>query len=139
MEDRPDSEPKQLNNLQRNRHVRLAINVDSSEELCATHRESFDNPATPQHPPTAQHGKPPALPDSAKNGDLAGLTDREHRYPHTPIGCHLQRLLINQPMPRLKLELEGVFNAVCLGLSHVVSLRLLRRLGRDTFFRGKVT
>ncbi|MCQ4652423.1 hypothetical protein KZA17_16915, partial [Pseudomonas syringae] len=39
----------------------------------------------------------------------------------------------------LKLELEGVFNAVCLGLSHVVSLRLLRHLARDTFFRGKVT
>ncbi|WP_284402913.1 hypothetical protein, partial [Pseudomonas syringae] len=38
----------------------------------------------------------------------------------------------------LKLELEGVFNAVCLGLSHVVSLRLLRHLARDTFFRGKV-
>ncbi|MDG6387820.1 hypothetical protein, partial [Pseudomonas syringae] len=36
------------------------------------------------------------------------------------------------------LELEGVFNAVCLGLSHVVSLRLLRHLARDTFFRGKV-
>ncbi|WP_032646041.1 hypothetical protein, partial [Pseudomonas syringae] len=33
----------------------------------------------------------------------------------------------------------GVFNAVCLGLSHVVSLRLLRHLARDTFFRGKVT
>ncbi|WP_229624391.1 hypothetical protein, partial [Pseudomonas syringae] len=31
------------------------------------------------------------------------------------------------------------FNAVCLGLSHVVSLRLLRHLARDTFFRGKVT
>ncbi|WP_219726999.1 hypothetical protein, partial [Pseudomonas syringae] len=39
----------------------------------------------------------------------------------------------------LKLELEGVFNAVCLGLSHVVSLRLLRHLARDTFFRGKVS
>jgi hypothetical protein len=38
----------------------------------------------------------------------------------------------------LKLELEGVFNAVCLGLSHVVSLRLLRHLARVTFFRGKV-
>ncbi|MCJ2370201.1 hypothetical protein, partial [Pseudomonas sp. RGM 3321] len=38
----------------------------------------------------------------------------------------------------LKLELEGVFNAVCLELSHVVSLRLLRHLARDTFFRGKV-
>ncbi|WP_180987645.1 hypothetical protein, partial [Pseudomonas syringae] len=36
-------------------------------------------------------------------------------------------------------ELEGVFNAVCLGLSHVVSLRLLRHLARDTFFRGKVS
>ncbi|WP_238418489.1 hypothetical protein, partial [Pseudomonas cannabina] len=39
----------------------------------------------------------------------------------------------------LKLELEGVFDAVCLELSHVVSLRLLRHLARDTFFRGKVT
>ncbi|EPN11473.1 hypothetical protein A252_08167, partial [Pseudomonas syringae pv. actinidiae ICMP 9855] len=26
-----------------------------------------------------------------------------------------------------------------LGLSHVVSLRLLRHLARDTFFRGKVS
>ncbi|RXT60687.1 hypothetical protein B1F74_23615, partial [Pseudomonas syringae] len=38
----------------------------------------------------------------------------------------------------LKFELKGVFNAICLGLSHVVSLRLLRHLARDTFFRGKV-
>ena len=88
MEDRPDSEPKQLNNLQRNRHVRLAINVDSSEELCATHRESFENPATPQHSPTAPHGKPPALPDSAKTNDRAELIDHEHRH-HT----HVQRIL----------------------------------------------
>lgn len=39
----------------------------------------------------------------------------------------------------LKLELEGVFNPVCLGLSHVVTLRLLRHLARGTFFKGKVT
>ena len=37
----------------------------------------------------------------------------------------------------VQLELNSVFHAVSVGLSHVLSLRLLRHLARETFFRAR--
>lgn len=77
---------------------------------------------------------PLSLPSMRLDPVEKGLVGRTQRA-----GCGSKRQAGINQSHGLKLEHEGLFNALCLGLSHVVSLRLLRHLARDMFFRGKVT
>ena len=117
IEDWPDPEPQRLNNLQQNRHVRLAIN---GEVQCFVQRDKprlvgrvlrkllakrIVNPlnllqclSTHQLRRTSSRLPFQIQPNT---GDLAKLADRQHRHPDIPIGRHLQRLLSDQPMHRL--------------------------------------